>query len=470
MAQARQLAFLNKLHKELLASSSHYRNEVADLRVHTFKLSHPQLLAVTMLELSKRNIKPTPEQHKEISDAALTAYTEILNAIKALKKELHVNTVKKATYLRKERLRFVFQTTGDRMGKFGSGASNAKIWPSQNDPAVTFDAIKLAYQAGLSNFFKELQKITDNAIRKTKPGKSGKLNKETRVGKFFHLGHLNTQGVAETRFRDGLSKSFESLPTGEHANMTAFLKASGIDLSFQRVDSEDMMYVQIESATDNLERGSGTEGSAKARMDAIREALIVAIDNFDILNMSGSDTPKQRKEKQVAKALLEPFKNNKLKNKKAQLKIEPVKNSASKKTKLKNRGKVLQSSEGIGKAVIKKKASGKRAKTPSPASSPLHMIVALNNKLPQVVAQNMQSPALQYQTGRFASSVRVTDVITTPKGYPSVGYTYDKFPYQTFEVGYEQGDASRDPRKIISQSIREIAAEMAIGKFFTRRV
>ena len=132
-------------------------------------------------------------------------------------------------------------------------------------------------------------------------------------------------------------------------------------------------------------------------MDAIREALIVAIDNFDIMNMSGSDTPKQRKEKQAAKALLEPFKNNKLKNKKAQLKIEPVKNSASKKTKLKNRGKVLQSSEGIGKAVIKKKASGKRAKTPSPASSPLHMIVALNNKLPQVVAQNMQSPALQYQ-------------------------------------------------------------------------
>ena len=98
------------------------------------------------------------------------------------------------------------------------------------------------------------------------------------------------------------------------------------------------------------------------------------------------------------------------------------------------------------------------------------MIVALNSKLPQVVAQNMQSPALQYQTGRFASSVRVTDVITTPKGYPSIGYTYDKFPYQTFEVGYEQGDANRDPRKIINQSIREIAAEMAIGRFFTRRV
>ena len=38
------------------------------------------------------------------------------------------------------------------------------------------------------------------------------------------------------------------------------------------------------------------------------------------------------------------------------------------------------------------------------------------------------------------------------------------------EVGYEQGDADRDPRKIINQSIREIAAEMAIGRLFTRRL
>ena len=97
-------------------------------------------------------------------------------------------------------------------------------------------------------------------------------------------------------------------------------------------------------------------------------------------------------------------------------------------------------------------------------------MVAINKRLPQVVAQNMQSPALNYRTGRFSSSVKVTDVVRTPRGYPSFGYTYDKFPYQTFEVGYAQGDPERDPRKLINQSIREIAAEMAIGRFFTRRV
>ena len=464
MAQARQLAFLKKLHNEIEGNSADYRTETADLRVHTFKLSHAQLLAVTMLELSKRNIKPTPEQHKEISDAALTAYSEILVEIKTLITELNVKVLRKATYLRKTGLRLVFQTTGDRMGTNGV---EAKKWRSQNDPAVTFDRIKLSYEAALSKFFKKLQTITDNAIRRPKAGKSGKLNKETRVGQFFHLGHLDTMGVAESRFRDGLANAFQSLNTTEHANMTALLGESGIDLSFQRIDKENVMHVQIESKKDNLERGT----ESKAAFQRIRDALIIAIDKFDLVNMSGSDSPKQRKQKQVTKALMQPFRAATSKSLKVKGKKEaPVKDSSAKKTVLKKRSKGSQSKAGIGKATIKVGATTRRKKTPSPASSPLHMIVAINKKLPQVVAQNMQSPALQYQTGRFAASVRVTDVVTTPKGYPSVGYTYDKFPYQTFEEGGAQGDPQRDPRKLINQSIREIAAEMAIGRFFTRRV
>ena len=82
----------------------------------------------------------------------------------------------------------------------------------------------------------------------------------------------------------------------------------------------------------------------------------------------------------------------------------------------------------------------------------------------------MQSPALNYRTGRFASSVRVTDVVTTPKGFPSMGYTYDKDRYQTFEPGFAQGSVDRDPRKLIDKSMREIAAQYAVGRFFTRRV
>jgi len=66
--------------------------------------------------------------------------------------------------------------------------------------------------------------------------------------------------------------------------------------------------------------------------------------------------------------------------------------------------------------------------------------------------------------------VKAVDVTRTSQGFPSVGYTYQKNPYQTFEVGYAQGSPEQDPRKLIDRSIREIAAGLAIGRFYTRRV
>jgi|TARA_Y100000356_G_C11260672_1_gene293300 hypothetical protein len=113
-----------------------------------------------------------------------------------------------------------------------------------------------------------------------------------------------------------------------------------------------------------------------------------------------------------------------------------------------------------------------RGSTEDPNSA-APLMALLQAKLPETVAKNMGPPGLQNQTGRFASSVQVTDVTTTAKGFPSVGYTYQKNPYQVFEVG--QGDprwatTDRDPRKLIDASIREIAAQQAIGRFYTRRV
>ena len=61
-------------------------------------------------------------------------------------------------------------------------------------------------------------------------------------------------------------------------------------------------------------------------------------------------------------------------------------------------------------------------------------------------------------------------LVTTRKGFPSIGYTYQKNPYQTFELGQNQGSPDYDPRKLIDASIREIAAQFAIGRFYTRRV
>ena len=78
----------------------------------------------------------------------------------------------------------------------------------------------------------------------------------------------------------------------------------------------------------------------------------------------------------------------------------------------------------------------------------------------------MVPPRLQLRTGRLAQSARVIDVQATSQGFPSIGYTYDKDPYQVFEAssGTRFSDRERDPRTLIDASIREIAATLFTGR------
>ena len=121
------------------------------------------------------------------------------------------------------------------------------------------------------------------------------------------------------------------------------------------------------------------------------------------------------------------------------------------------------------KPLIKKQGRGKTESGTSLAP----LLALLNAKLPETVARNMGPPGLENQTGRFASSVRVTDVSRTAQGFPSVGYDYQRNPYQVFEMGAGRppwATPDRDPRKVIDASIREIATQLAIGRFYTRRI
>jgi len=96
----------------------------------------------------------------------------------------------------------------------------------------------------------------------------------------------------------------------------------------------------------------------------------------------------------------------------------------------------------------------------------------LNSRINDTVAANMGSPRLENQTGRFASSVRITEITKTRQGFPSIGYTYDTSPYQVFEStsGSRFSSVDRDPRSLIDASIREIAQQLAVGRLYTRRV
>ena len=185
--------------------------------------------------------------------------------------------------------------------------------------------------------------------------------------------------------------------------------------------------------------------------------------------MEGSDSLKTLATKAVMKSLVTVDK----KSKHIRVKLEPKavgsnnlgKGKAATKKKKAKRGKVVKNKKAPRKTLTRARKSI--------TSNPLAMIAQLNKNLPDTVRRNMGAPGLVNRSGQFSESVKVTEVTQTPQGYPSVGYTYEKNPYQVFEMG--AGDSrwstpERDPRTIIDRSIREVARELAIGRFYTRRI
>ena len=64
---------------------------------------------------------------------------------------------------------------------------------------------------------------------------------------------------------------------------------------------------------------------------------------------------------------------------------------------------------------------------------------------------------LNLRTGRFAESVSVEKLSESRAGMITAFYTYMKYPYATFSAGGRQASPkSREPKTLISKSIREV--------------
>ena len=94
----------------------------------------------------------------------------------------------------------------------------------------------------------------------------------------------------------------------------------------------------------------------------------------------------------------------------------------------------------------------------------------LNARLHDQIKKNMGSPALNYRTGRFAKSAEITGMSISRQGMITAFYTYMKYPYQTFEPGYAQGSIQRNPKTLISTSIRELATNIVGNRLRAVRV
>jgi len=277
---------------------------------------------------------------------------------------------------------------------------------------------------------------------------------------------LASESVMKTKAsqRHSGSESFRNLETA----LINYKTRLGINLDlkhYQQVSPRGKLtkeYTAILSSQDarlNLEEGD----IEKAALGELRKA--VEAEYATLLKQKGSKTLYEATEQHL-NSTLASSRNTKYNGKKSS---KPVSNKSKSKAAPQKKSKEINNSvkvvSGAGAISPKKRKTANKSR----ASDQLAMIAKMNTQLPKTVAANMTDPRLNYRSGRFSNSVKITDITQTPQGFPSIGYTYDKFPYQTFEKGFAQGSVERDPRRLIDASIRELAIQFAIGRFYTRR-
>ena len=225
---------------------------------------------------------------------------------------------------------------------------------------------------------------------------------------------------------------------------------------------------EVVLTTQDAKENKGLDASQeKALLDRLRDVF-----NDIVLEVSASKSLLEMVNEQFF-SYFEHHKNLQVSGKKGKKKLNSNSNATEKfKAKQKSPVPTLLAgikfqSKNIGTAKKSKHRNSKRG------VNPLGMLMLLNKKLPEKVQQKMGIPGLTNRTGKFAESAKAVNITDTNEGIPVIDYTYEKNPYQVFETGRGQKPWStmqRDPRSIIDRSIRELAAEMALGKFTTRRV
>ncbi len=488
MSRSSVLDFCKKLDDTLASKGSTqlYRELVADKRVHVFKFNAKDMASQTKIELesTKNKLVLTQSDRKIINKLAKEMKNRLDKSLSKLAAKSTGVRYKSTT----NTISFKFDSSVGSQRVITLGRSQRKIYPDN-----IFAKVKIAYQPALKIFFKHLQnhlkstvevnpetgRVRNRSLR-TKSGKTAQA-----AGRYFNAGHEKGSGIFETFLRDSFdsianSSNLDSVVTQSDLQNTMGVKSL---LTVIRDDKKDTHTITIES--DYLNK-RGKEGGAdvKSVKAQLRKELKAAIKKLEksvdvgvgLSNLQGSDSITTKKKKKLRESYVEPFK--KLKHKNIIIDAKNVKTDSKsssnslKKVSTSKKG-TSASRLGVGVKAVTVLRGSKSSKRQSSRQSfdPLAIVTAINKELPATVRQNMGAPALENQTGRFAESVRVTDIMQTRKGFPSIGYTYQRNPYEVFETGSGTrfADPDRDPRKIIDQSIREIAAQFMMGRFYTRR-
>ena len=298
-------------------------------------------------------------------------------------------------------------------------------------------------------------------------------------------------GIDKTKLMSTVKRNLEAVVAEEYrgqAGVQISKRLYELIGSFEQLINPDgtlkagaSFFITALDAKGNIDRGATLE---KDEVNMILKAVEMSVQEHlsadEYLNFVGSSTLKDK----MSKVVVEKFADNIVAGKNIKKKVNittnikgaklktSTKTDGDKSVQVKSKIKTPKTPKGK-KAVVLPGGKGPRRDRAQLSKVSLQSFLAiLNSQIQKQVAKNMGTPRLENRTGRFLSSVRAIDIQTTARGFPSVGYTYEKRPYQVFEAtsGTRFSSQERDPRRLIELSIREIAAQNQIGRLFARRL
>ena len=219
---------------------------------------------------------------------------------------------------------------------------------------------------------------------------------------------------------------------------------------------------------------AGTVSLAQAAIGSITQGFVkqglAASGSQSLLNMESSPSLLKMIEDDIVSAILgKPktlAKTYTGEVKVVDISLRKVDNTKSKQSVLKTKSNLLKLKSKIAATKPKIHAKVQSAVTGISLAS---LQILLNRHLQDVVSANMgdgnSRNVLNYRTGRFAESAKVERLTQSKEGMITAFYSYMKNPYGTFsEGGKQQYPKTRDPKLLISKSIKEIAMEAAVTR------
>lgn len=462
MAKATLTALLQDIQDKVRASSSEYRALESDKRAHFIVLDERLIVADVRKAVAKamgRKYKDVPRNIKDkVTSGTRDMFTKYVDALNPREFASNTNVYHSTEYK-------VKGARGQRNLSVVFSVKPGKEGETRN----VFSAFKSIKQAAQKEFVDELNTLLKGAgVREREISKDNKTKILQPIDKndFLDIGHMGNSAVQTQRASEARDLLIGGYQDGNEVVQNYIKQLSGsLKFSLKRLKPKKKIGGQ-EVTEVGLEFSGGNRAveDVPEALKNIEQELEAAIADVAVRFASDPASPSYIDdiEQHIENSFADmPGRKVGIKKKKRTRK--------AKRTSIK---KDTKGAKGTSLSGTTKTAPVQAGKREQRKQSPINLMTLINSKLPQTVRKNMGFPALENRTGRFASSPRVVDVSQTAKGFPSVGYTYERQPYGVFEAssGSRFADPDRDPRTLIDKSIREIAAEMVSGRLFTRRV